>query len=88
MCIASCSSGGRVDPEVKLGLTIRKLARASYLDLMMLFSVASSTIYDVFHRTIPSIIKRIAMPGLLFQQNELQNLALSFTSSRQPPNPI
>jgi hypothetical protein len=28
------------------------------------------------------------MPGLPFQQNELQNLALSFTSSRQPPNPL
>jgi hypothetical protein len=28
------------------------------------------------------------MPGLPFQQNELLNLALSFTTSLQPPNPL
>jgi DDE superfamily endonuclease len=28
------------------------------------------------------------MPGLSFQQNELQNLALSFTNSRPPSNPL
>jgi hypothetical protein len=87
MRMASRSSGGRVEPEVKLGLTIRNLSRASYLDTIMLFRVASSTTYDVFHRTIASIIRRIAMPGLPFQQNELHNPELSFTNSRQPPNP-
>jgi hypothetical protein len=84
MRIASRSGGRGADPEVRLALTIRMLSRTSFLDLMMLFRVASSTIYDVFHRTIASIIKRIPMPGLPFQQNELQNLAPSFTSSRQP----
>jgi hypothetical protein len=64
------------------------LSGASYLDLMMFLREASSTIRDFFHRTIPSIIKRIAVPGLPLQQNELQNLVQSFTSSRQPPNPL
>jgi hypothetical protein len=86
MRIASRSSGGRVDPEVRLALTIRMFSGASHLDLMMLFRVASSTVHNVFHRTIASPIERKAMPGLPFQQNELQNLALSFTTSRQPPN--
>jgi hypothetical protein len=88
MGMASRSSGCRVDPEVRLALTIRMLSGASYLDLMSLFRVASFTMYDPFHRTIASIIKRIAMPALPFQHNELQNLALSFKSSRQPPNPL
>jgi DDE superfamily endonuclease len=88
MRMASRSSGGRVDPEVRLALTIRMLSGASYLDTMMLFRVASSIIYDIFHRTIASIIRRIAMPCLPFQQNEMQNLALFFTNSRQPPNPL
>jgi hypothetical protein len=61
---------------------------ASYLDLMMLLEVASSTICDVHYRTIASIIERIAMPALPFVQNELQNLTLSFTSSRQPPSSL
>jgi hypothetical protein len=87
MRIASRSSGGRVDPEVRLALAIRMLSKSAHLYLM-LFRGASSSIYNVFHRTIPSTIKRIAMPGLPFQQNELQKLALSFSSSRQLPNPI
>jgi hypothetical protein len=68
MRIASRSSGGRVDPEVRLALTIRMFSGASHLNLMMLFRVASSTIYNVFHGTIASTIKRIAMPGLPFQE--------------------
>jgi hypothetical protein len=42
---ASRTSGGRVDPEVMLALTIRMSSGALYLDLMMLFRVASSAIY-------------------------------------------
>jgi hypothetical protein len=56
--------------------------------VMMLFRIASFTIYDVFHKTISSITRRLPMPGLRFHQDELQNLALSFTNSRQPPNPL
>jgi hypothetical protein len=87
MRIASRSSGGGVDPEVRLALARRMLSKASHLYLK-LFRVASSTIYNVFHTTLPSTINPIAMPGLPFQQSELQNLALSFKSSRQLPNPL
>jgi hypothetical protein len=84
--MASRSSGGRVGLEVRLGQTIRMSSGASYLDMMMLFRVASSTIYDVFQMRMASIMRLLAMPGQPFLQNELQNLALSFTNSRQPPN--
>jgi hypothetical protein len=53
----------------------------------MLFRVASYTVYDVSHSTVASII-RLSMPGLPFQCAELQNLSLSFSNSRQPPNPL
>jgi DDE superfamily endonuclease len=86
--MASRSSGGRVEPDVRLALTISISSGASYLDMIMLFRVASSTIYDVFHSTVASIIRRITMPGLPFQRTELQNLELSFTNSRQPPSPL
>jgi hypothetical protein len=86
MHMASRSTGGRVEPDVRLALTLRILSGASYLDMVMLFRVASSTVYHVFHSTVKSITRRIAMPGLPLQQSELQNLALSFTNSRQPPS--
>jgi hypothetical protein len=71
MRMASCSSGGRIEPEVRLGLTIGMLPGAWYLDMMMVPRVASSTSYNVFHRTIASIIRRIAIPGLPLRRNEL-----------------
>jgi DDE superfamily endonuclease len=88
MRMAARSSGGRVEPPIRLALTVRMLSGASYLDMMMLFKLASSTVYDVFHSTVASITKRIAMPGLSSAQSELHHLARGFTTSRQPPNPL
>jgi hypothetical protein len=53
--MASRPSGGRVEPAVRLALTIRMSSGPSYLDMIMLFRVALSSIYDVFHMTIASI---------------------------------
>jgi hypothetical protein len=86
--MAARSSGGRVEPPIRLALTVRMLSGASYLDMMMLFKLASSTVYDVFHSTVASITKRVAMPGLSSAQSELHHLARGFTTSRQPPNPL
>jgi hypothetical protein len=82
------SSGGRVDPAVRLALTIRMLAGASYLDMILVFRIASSTAYDVFHSTVTSITRCIAIPGLSVARSDLHRLALVFTCSRQPPNPL
>jgi hypothetical protein len=82
------SSGERVEPAVRLALTIRMLAGASYLDMMLGFSIESSTVNDVFHSKVASITKRIAMPGLLASRSDLHSLALAFIGSRQPPNPL
>jgi hypothetical protein len=63
--MAGRSSGGRVEPAVKIALTVRMLSESSSLDVIILFRVASSTVYDVFNSTVSSIPKRIAMPGCL-----------------------
>jgi hypothetical protein len=82
------SSGGRVEPAVRLALTIRMLVGASLLDMTLVFRIASSTVYGVFHSTVASIPKRIAMPGLPVSRLNLHSLALAFIGSRQPPNPL
>jgi hypothetical protein len=51
MRIAARSIGGRVEPAVRLALTVKMLSGASYLDMMMLSRVASSTVSDTFHNT-------------------------------------
>jgi DDE superfamily endonuclease len=88
MRMALRSSGGRVQPAVRLALTIRMLAGASYLDMMLIFRIASSTVYDVFHSTVASVKRRIAMPGLSSAHSDLHCRALAFTTSRQPANPL
>jgi DDE superfamily endonuclease len=86
--MAARSSGGRVEPAIRLALTIRILSGASYLGMMMLFRIAKSTVYEAFHSTIASITKRLAMPGLPSTYGELQRIAQDFAISRQPLNPL
>jgi hypothetical protein len=88
MRMAARSSGGRVEPAVRLALTVGMLSGASYLDMLMLFRVASSTVHELFHSTVSSITKRIAIPGLSWVHFELQRQAIAFTTSRQPPKPL
>jgi hypothetical protein len=56
--------------------------------MMMLFRVASSTVYDGLHSIVSSFMKCIEMLGLSWAQSELQRRALAFTTSCQPPNPL
>jgi hypothetical protein len=49
------SSGGVVEPAVRIGLTLRILAGASYLDMMLTFRVAKSTVFNIFWDTVQAI---------------------------------
>jgi DDE superfamily endonuclease len=86
---AARSSGGVVQPALRLAITLRMLAGASYLNLIMLFRVAKPTIYDVFHSTIDVINRRLRMPGIPTSNSaRLSFLADGFTRSRTPVSPI
>lgn len=41
------SSGSIIEPDVRIGLTLRILAGGSYMDAMMLFSIGVSTILEI-----------------------------------------
>jgi hypothetical protein len=53
--MAKCSSGGVIEPAVRLALTFRILSGASYHDMMLLFRLAKSTVFDVFFETVKSL---------------------------------
>jgi hypothetical protein len=83
------SSGGRIEPEIRLALTLRLLAGASYLDTVMLFAISPSSCYAVFHDTISSILSRLEMPGLPLDDIEnLDKLSQGFSESRLHDNPL
>jgi hypothetical protein len=87
--MARRSSGGRVEPGVRLGLTLRILAGASYHDLMMLFHLGRSTIFGICFRTVPAITKRLRLSGIPLDNEDLLNeIATGFAHSRDGGSPL
>jgi DDE superfamily endonuclease len=83
------SSGGVVEPAVRLGVTLRILAGASYLDIMLTFRIAKSTVFDVFWDTVQAIKDCLSLPEFPFDDREkLRRVSIDFTSSRSPPSPL
>lgn len=83
------SSGGKIDPSVRLAVTLRMLAGGSYLDLVTNYNIASSTVYAIFHDTIKHLSSRIRMPGVpLENETALKKLSDDFQTSRVVPNPL
>ena len=75
-------------PDVRLALTIKLLAGASYLDLKTRYCVGASTIYNVFRETCDALIDVLALPGLPSSVVDLKTSSLRFKTSRQPHNPL
>jgi DDE superfamily endonuclease len=83
------SSGGRIVPEVRLALSLRLMAGASYLDDMILFGISRSSCYQVFHGTSNNILSHLHMNGLPFDDvGKLDMMAQQFTESRAHYNPL
>lgn len=59
---ATATVGGFISGEIKLALTIRMLAGASYLDLMMVYGITSTSIYRSFHECIGWINETFTFP--------------------------
>jgi DDE superfamily endonuclease len=86
---ATRASGGVIDPITHLALTLRILAGASYLDLVLLCAVHRSTVFHDFHETLAAINKRLSMPGVpIGDAAKLRKLADEFMESRTPASPL
>jgi hypothetical protein len=58
------SSGGRIEPDVRLAVTFRSLSGGSAWDLMQVFRLGRSTVYDVLHATLHSVMKTLHLSGV------------------------
>ena len=52
-------------PAVMLGITLRILSGASYLDLILSYQVAESTLHEVFHSTCEALMTKLRLKGFL-----------------------
>lgn len=58
------SSFGTVASDLQLALTLRILAGASYLGVMMLFGISRAAVYAVLHGTVDDILTQLKLPGI------------------------
>ncbi|KAL7461520.1 hypothetical protein ACHAXS_001940 [Conticribra weissflogii] len=78
--------GTIISGEVKLALTLCKLAGGSYLDLSLLYDMGSSTAYHIFHQVIKDWIldnNLVKISAAKYSQDEKQmdDVALQYTIS-------
>ena len=81
-------SGGAIQPEVRLAITLRILAGGLYLDHMMCWGVGRSMTFRAFLETVQAIKQEVEMPGILLEDEAaLRYLADGFQRSRFRDNP-
>jgi hypothetical protein len=75
-------TGGIIPGEIKVAMTIRILAGASYLDMILQYYVSPSSVFQVFHDVIQWIDEAFQFPlfGLLKNRNwdALHDIAMNF----------
>jgi DDE superfamily endonuclease len=73
-----------ISGEVKIACTIRMLAGASYLDLLLSYGISSYMLYDIFHQTIQWINNTFVfpLPRYLIEENteKLQEISELFSN--------
>lgn len=77
-----------VDADMRLGLTLRLLAGAFYLDVQVSFKIGCSTVYDVFRSTCKALMTHLSLPGLPSTEEEFNKSELMFRQSRPFLNPL
>lgn len=77
-----------ISADMRLGITLRVLSGASYLDLMLAFQIQSATVYQVFHHGCEVLMGVLKLPGFPSTELELHKLATGFKFSRKKANPL
>ena len=68
------SSDGTVEPQVRLGVALRLLAGASVADMMILFHIGRSTVYECLQTVTKAIGKHLKLPGIPTDPDECRSL--------------
>ncbi len=70
------SSAGAIEPDVRLAITLRMLAGGAYLDLMLVWEISSSMVFEVFMQTIRAIKEVVPMKSVpLDDESSLKELS-------------
>ena len=81
-------ASGLLQAEVKTALLLRIISGGNYHDLCLLFNIQSSSLYDVFRRTLTALLESFKLPGIPEDVDELKKMALDFKLSRPRASPL
>ena len=81
------TSGGYICGEVKLAITLRILAGASYLDIACIFNVNYTHVYAIFHHVLMNwlcsdFIYKYELIDIINDENKMFDVAKHFASGR------
>lgn len=79
---------GIVEPDVRIAIVLRIMSGASYHDLMSLWGIASTTIYDAFHDTMSKILAQFPFDDFPAEVSQCVTLAKAFVCSHRHMNPL
>jgi hypothetical protein len=72
-----------ISGEVKIACTLRMLAGASYLDLLVIYNISQVMLYEIFHEAVQWINRTFSFPLYDFidyeQTDKLQDIALLYS---------
>ena len=77
-----------VPGDIRLAITLRILAGASYCDLSLAYQVKESTVFDIFHSTCDALNDRLYLEGFPKTKLALQQIAKGFQTSRTEASPV
>jgi hypothetical protein len=84
--MARRTSEAAISPSTRLAITLRLLAGASYIDIILGLNVCTATVYPNAHRVVQRINEVIPLPGIPFHDSgKLHAMAWRFTQSRASP---
>ena len=77
-----------VPADIRLAITLRVLAGASYCDLSLAYQVKESTVFDIFASTCDALNSRLYLEGFPKTKLALQHIAEGFQTSRTESSPV
>eukprot|EP00171_Calliarthron_tuberculosum_P022428 IDg22428t1 len=78
------SSAGAIAVRCQVGMFLRMLANAQYLDFMMCFGVSMPTVYKCTHAVCSAVLNTLPLRGLPRTDQEQIAVAAAFANSRFP----
>eukprot|EP00171_Calliarthron_tuberculosum_P007444 IDg7444t1 len=80
--MAARSSRGAISVDVQLGIFIRTMAGAQYLDFIMLFGVSEAAVYKSIREVSAALKTLLPLLGLSTTQTDRIDAAAGFATSR------